>query len=320
MRFGQGHLKDCDSPDFKSETLKLLFEFPFALYFSPPPSKFEASAVALHPHLPEAYVAFDNIYSIARLALPLPFANQTGPPSHLLSWPDEPLDGDSGFEYMSYNKSSGWFLVGREAKRVNNRWHSETIDVRFDHHGELELGKRCITEFEFAKENKGFEGSLVIQVGDEFLLLALCEGNFCEGGKKGRRAGNGRVVLMRRVEHGNSCRWATVDVVPLPPTANFEDYSGMALMGSRVAIVSQSNSALYVGKMEVMEGRLQFSEGRVVDFPRGTGCEVLYCNIEGIAWLDESRIITVSDSMKKGGKQPFQCREKDEMVHMFAIV
>lgn len=320
VRSPSGHQKNCDSPKFKSETLKLLLEVPFALIFPPPPSKFEASAVILNPHHSEAYVAFDNIHSIARLALPHASTNHTQNPTRLLSWSDTPLHFDSGFEYLAYNASSGWYLVGREAVKVNRKWHSETIDVRFEQDGKVTVGKKCVTEFEFVKQNKGFEGASVIQVGGESLLLGLCEGNFCNGGAVGRRAGNGRVVLMRRVEHGESCHWETIEVVPLPAMAEFEDYSEIAVMENRVAIVSQSNSAMFVGSIDTTTGSVRFGEGRVVDFPRGRECEILYCNVEGVAWLDQGRVIAVSDSMKGKGKQQFECREKDEMVHLFAVM
>lgn len=320
VRSPHGHQKDCDSPQFKSETLKLLFEVPFALLFPPPPSKFEASAIVRHPHRSEAYVAFDNLHSIARLTLPHASANYTASPTRLLPWSDTPLDFDSGFEYLTYNASSDWFMVGREAVKINGKWHSETIDVRFERGDKVEVGQSCVTEFEFAEGNKGFEGASIIDVGGEPLLLGLCEGNFCKGGEVGRRAGNGRAVLMRRVQYGNLCRWETVEVVRLPAMAEFEDYSGIAVMENRVAIVSQSNSAMFVGNIDIANGNVRFSEGRVVDFPRGRECEVLYCNVEGIAWLDQGRVIVVSDSMKGKGKQPFECREKDEMVHLFALV
>lgn len=41
-------------------------------------------------------------------------------------------------------------------------------------------------------------------------LFALCEGNFCTGGKKGKRAGNGRIIISQleaEPNNENDCRW-----------------------------------------------------------------------------------------------------------------
>lgn len=57
----------------------------------------------------------------------------------------------------------------------------------------------------------------------------------------------------------------------------------------------------------------------VFDFPRGSNCEVLYCNIEGVHWINDELLVTVSDQMKKGGKQDFRCLDKDQSIQVFSI-
>lgn len=57
----------------------------------------------------------------------------------------------------------------------------------------------------------------------------------------------------------------------------------------------------------------------VFDFPRGSNCELLYCNIEGVHWINDELLVTVSDQMKKGGKQDYRCFDKDQSVHVFSI-
>lgn len=119
----------------------------------------------------------------------------------------------------------------------------------------------------------------VLPVAGAF-LLGLCEGNFCEGGRRGRKSGNGRIIILQldtddngcrcgaRKEFGlhpsvpnlsrgimshrltstSSCRWVKKDVLDIPKEANFIDYSAMAIdynLG-RIAILSQENAAFWV--------------------------------------------------------------------------
>lgn len=44
---------------------------------------------------------------------------------------------------------------------------------------------------------------------------------------------------------------------------------------------------------------------------------MIYCNVEGIQWLDDVRIVIASDKAKKD--QPFRCVEKEQRVHIFAL-
>lgn len=45
--------------------------------------------------------------------------------------------------------------------------------------------------------------------------------------------------------------------------------------------------------------------------------QIVYCNAEGIQWIDHDRVIIVSDKAKT--KQPFYCDAKDQSVHIFAV-
>jgi hypothetical protein len=57
----------------------------------------------------------------------------------------------------------------------------------------------------------------------------------------------------------------------------------------------------------------------VLNFPRDDNCNVQYCNIEGVHWLNDDLLVTVSDQMKDGGEQNFRCLSKDQSIHVFAI-
>lgn len=319
-----GRRKMCEAADFKATTLKLLYEIPFALLSAGPASKFEASALVIHPKLAKVYVVFDNLYSVVQLTVPWIASGGDdvtvpGLAARWLQWPDAGDEGDSGFEFMAFNESSGWYVIGKEAVNTDGRWRAQTIDVQFDNG--IRLGQVCTTEYEFEKENKGLEGGSIVNIGGEWLMLGLCEGNKCKGGKKGRRSGHGRMILMRRVERNGSCVLKTIQEIKLPREANFQDYSGMAMgHGGRIAVTSQEDAALFVAVLKIDENwQVSFDDVRVLDFPRGKDCSKIFCNVEGVGWLDDGRVIVVSDSMKGGGRQDFVCRGKDEMIHFLAL-
>ena len=72
----------------------------------------------------------------------------------------------------------------------------------------------------------------------------------------------------------------------------------------------------------------EFAGGKVYDFPRTTGgCEVQYCNVEGIHWVSGGKdtekspqmLVAVSDKMKSRGRQSASCFDKDQSVHLFSM-
>ncbi len=55
----------------------------------------------------------------------------------------------------------------------------------------------------------------------------------------------------------------------------------------------------------------------VYHFPRSETCQPLYCNIEGIAWIDDLRIVATSDKAKSD--QPWSCTLKHQSIHQFML-
>ncbi|RMZ52055.1 hypothetical protein APUTEX25_001249 [Auxenochlorella protothecoides] len=157
----------------------------------------------------------------------------------------------------------------------------------------------------------------VLPVAGAF-LLGLCEGNFCEGGRRGRKSGNGRIIILQLDTDDNGCRWVKKDVLDIPKEANFIDYSAMAIdynLG-RIAILSQENAAFWVADFDIES--LDFvGTGSIVHLPRNEHCEIVYCNAEGIQWIDAYRVIVVSDRAK--ATQPYHCDEHDQSVHIFGL-
>jgi hypothetical protein len=86
-------------------------------------------------------------------------------------------------------------------------------------------------DFDFDENsNKGFEGLSWIKRGGNEYLLALCEGNDCCGGKKGKKPGNGRIQVFERTNSS----WEHMAVLAIPRSVEFEDYTGLGLSRNRV--------------------------------------------------------------------------------------
>jgi len=198
-------------------------------------------------------------------------------------------------------------------------------------HDSYDVGKVCKTQFEFDGDSKGFEGAIPIHdVTGELVVLGLCEGNHCSESKNLQRdKGNGRLVAMKQEQlEDGTCQWSTIRVIHIPKSAYFGDYSSIDMDASgRVIISSQEESQVWIGYLDGMEAdglwdvaAMEFLEDYTLyDFPKNDNCETMYCNIEGIHWVDDYTIIAVSDKMKSKGKQPFACFEKDQSAHVFVL-
>jgi len=155
------------------------------------------------------------------------------------------------------------------------------------------------------------------------IVLALCEGNFCEGGDKGRQHGNGRLVALRKQSnvalHGKSyaCLWQTEKVIHLPSEISFAEYSSIALRGNRVAIASRESSRVWIGQINFDKLELATKGAKMYNLPRDDKCDVVYCSVDGLDWVDDNTLVACSDGMKDGGGH--RCSEKDQSIHVFAL-
>jgi hypothetical protein len=166
--------------------------------------------------------------------------------------------------------------------------------------------------FSFKKRNTCFEGLAAVQWRGENYLLALCEGNKCRAGRKGRRRGKGRIHVLQCVNR----MWQPIAVIKLPREANFKDYSGLALRGDRLAVVSQESSAIWVGRLRAGEWTIA-ARGRSYQFPRTKKGKRLYCTIEGVSWTSINTFVAVSDYRKS--RHPKRCGKKDQSIHLFTL-
>src|SRR4029453_2587074 len=105
---------------------------------------------------------------------------------------------------------------------------------------EFRFKGRQWVDFAFEKRNTGFEGLSAVRWRGCDYLLALCEGNRCRAGKKGRRPGGGRIQVLER----RGKLWQRVATIELPRSVRFEDYSALAIRGERIAVTSQETSRL----------------------------------------------------------------------------
>jgi hypothetical protein len=100
-------------------------------------------------------------------------------------------------------------------------------------------------------------------------------------------------------------------VIEIPETAYFGDYSSIDMdANGRVILSSQEESQLWVGHMDgvqpdglwdVLEMEFTKDDYTLYDFPKNDNCETMYCNIEGVHWVNDYSIIAVSDKMKGKG-------------------
>lgn len=323
--------------------------------------KFEASDVI---RLGEYFYAIcDSSWAILRVHETQPLRSKLN--AHLGSPTRGFAEGESGFEGIFYDPTDfGLYLVresvdisgdvvdgdggdgrrrlGLPAATDDPEYHAVILQVQLPApdaaESDYEVLDSCPSEYRFDGDSKGFEGAASLRGADGVLyVLGLCEGNSCRSGATGQAVGHGRVVVMRREATGGptgGCRWKTVRILELP-IEHFVDYSALALHKSTgaVAITSQENSQVWIGSLttgsdgafDPAAAEFVAEKSKVYDFPRDPSCNVQYCNVEGISWVEGGGdgtpqvLVAVSDKMKSRGRQPFSCLEKDQSFHLFAI-
>ena len=95
---------------------------------------------------------------------------------------------------------------------------------------------------------------------------------------------------------------------------------------SYIAIASQENSQVWIGILEEIDESPYFritssDKSGVYNLPRtivnDSMCGKEYCNIEGVAWIDENHLVLVSDVAKPS--YGIICSYKDESIHYFSL-
>lgn len=249
-----------------------------------------------------AHVVFDNSCRVATVALSL----VASPKNELRDGDGEGDDRVDGYEDLAWDPVARRWLLLVEAlgHGGDRRPHLVEVTEDFDH-----VRTRPF-DFVAPSKNKGFEGVACVHGPDGPVVLALCEGNWCESGRAGREPGGGRLIAFTEQPDG----WQRRATVELPFGVAFEDYAAVAIDAGRIAVVSQASSAVWVGGFSVEE--LEVTDaGTVHRFPLEEG-RIAYCTIEGVAW-DGGRLVTVSDRAKRD--HPRRCRGKGQSIQVWTV-
>ena len=105
-------------------------------------------------------------------------------------------------------------------------------------------------------------------------LLALCEGNHCKGGDKGKEFGGGTILVSRfdSTLGDREGTWVVDAILNLPSNLPFEDYAGVDVFENRfIVVISQSSRMLWAGQISpdtwTIEGGKNGGKGPPVWFP-----------------------------------------------------
>jgi hypothetical protein len=263
--------------------------------------RLEASGVLARDGL--FYIIFDNLPHIACVGAELSSAAAA---NHVI---EQDKGHHSGFEDIAHEPSSGRFYVLIESLprgRAKFMAAVQEYDINFGYVGAAWL------DFPLDRPNKGLEGLTCVRRQGRTYLLGLCEGNRCQGGAAGRVPGGGRIHVFRRGRR----HWDRVAKIRLPETVLFEDYSGIAVTGDRIAVVSQVSSALWLGNL-APSGWQVTGAGTCYALPRDADGGILYGTAEGVSWMAPDQVVMVSDKTKP--EQDQRCRAKDQSIHIFRI-
>jgi len=262
-----------------------------------------------------------------------------------------PESVDSNWEAVTYNMQLGHHITVQESIKLDGEdvYRAVIMLINFIGRPWLEgkdwqvpkwrLLQACPSEFNFTGNSKGFEGALgMAGIDGRFFLLGLCEGNWCAQRPKAMHPGHGRLVVMEldpgtgpnntfvngKLQRTSTCMWRTVKVVKLP-IPHFRDYSDLAQRNGTLAVTSQENSELFLGRMVLTRDGLldpatfDVMKGDFFHFPPTSDCKVDYCNVEAIDFITDRLLVAGSDTMKANGRQEYQCILKEASMHAFAL-
>ena len=258
-------------------------------------AKIEASGVYYNNG--NFFIVFDNLHKIAIIKNDFSIINSN-------QWlGKERSKKSSGFEGVTYNPLTNKYLIIQESEKFQNKF----IPVIHEFSLDFESADSYDIDFSLKKENKGAEGITFFKIKNEsYILLLLEKPNTLN--QNTNEVGN---ILVLKKKNGFYEEFAYLS---LPGNVNFDDFSDIAWNGSKIAVLSQESSALWVG--ELNEDMSWKNTSTTYYFPKRDG-EYLYCNLEGISWINETTLVLVSDTSKK--KQPSLCKEKSEMIHIWKI-
>ena len=219
----------------------------------------------------------------------------------------------AGYEDITYQSSaSRWsFLI--EAAETKSGIYMPRVD-EFD--DSFAFIRSYWLDFPVKAGNKGFEGLSTLHHAGNDYLLGLCEGNKCKSGSAGVQPGKGRIQVFKR-----DCEtWEHAGTIRLPKSVRFRDYSSLDFRNGYLTVLSQSSSALWIGRLAGQPGGTEdlfADDGRLFLFPRDHKGRIMYGNPEGVTWLGNDQLAVVSDKGKND--QPKRCARHDQSIHIFRL-
>ena len=255
---------------------------------------FEASGVVAQGDY--FYVVFDNRYKIGKILNSLP---QNSSSNSLLS----SGSGSSNFEGIAYDNygTPNWYVV-EECVKNGNTWYPRVRE--YDDNMNYQSNQWTDYPFNSTTNNKAFEGIAYTRRNNQDYLLSIVEGT-------------GAIAVMQQ----NGSTWNKVAEFYLP--VSFNDYADIALYGNKLAVVSQEDAQLWVGELSATSWATTGSS-TVYDFPKGNssgvvgaGNLVIYGNVEGVSFINDSTIVTCTDKM--ASSQPAYQSYKDQSVQLFRL-
>jgi hypothetical protein len=263
--------------------------------------RLEASGVLARDGL--FYVIFDNLAHIACVG---PELSRAAGGNHMII---QEQGHRAGFEDIAHDARTGRFYVLIESLPRGRGTFMAAVqeyDEDFRYAGQAWL------DSPLDRPNKGLEGLTCVHRDGQAFLLGLCEGNRCKGGAAGRVPGGGRIHVFRRGRRD----WDRVATIRLPETVQFTDFSGIAVAGERIAVVSQESSALWLGRLAPDDWQVT-DDGVSYALPRAADGSIVYGTAEGVSWITPDQVVMVSDKAKP--EQDRRCRAKDQSIHIFRI-
>lgn len=97
---------------------------------------------------------------------------------------------------------------------------------------------------------------------------------------------------------------------------SIRDYSDISVSGNKIALVSQESGVLVTALLyKMLDGEIVMNDINTYKFPIVGKSE--FCTVEGIAWVDATHLMAVTDLASKD-YSPI-CKERDQAVHFIEL-
>lgn len=241
------------------------------------------------------YVVFDNTHEIAKIS------NKLLRNSKLNSLIGD-KQGKSNYEGITFDNTSETFFIVEESELKDTIFYPRInqFDKNFN------LISTAWSDYAFTEiaSNKAFEGIAYVNRNNKDYILGLVEGT-------------GVIAVMERKNN----KWTKISEFRIP--VHFNDYSDITVFGDRMAVTSQEDAKVWVGKLS-SDSWATIDNSIVYDFPKGDkngniglGNLIIYANVEGVSFMDDNTIVTCTDRANE--KQPKFHKHKDQAIQIFKL-